>query len=150
LAEDAQACNGLSGEYRNEGTTAEGYATSLSDLLFNRPTASFDTMTLSVQQGDRMMVRVELPLREPLVLSGDDVSCHRGTLVVRAGGKWFVAGGAPELPLISVGRRSTTLELHAVANGLVIRVKKRASGVVVAIPYTHSDETWHRFERLPG
>lgn len=146
FTEDAQTCNGLSGEYRNEGRTAEGYTTLLSDLLFNRPTAITDTMTLSVQQGDRMTVRAELPVHEPLVLSEDDVSCHRGTLVLRAGGKWFLAGGGL---LIVVGKRSTTLELHPIANGLVIRVKRRASGVVVAFPYTHSDETWHRFQRLP-
>lgn len=150
FVQDAQTCNGLSGEYRDEGKTAEGYATSLSRLLFNEPAARIDSIALSVRQDTRVTVRAELSgQQQPLVLSGDDVSCDRGTLVVRAGGKWFVAGGAPELPLIGVGKRSTTLELHAVANGLVIRVKKRASGVAVVIPFTFSHETWYRFERLP-
>ena len=149
FAQDAQTCNEVSGEYRDEGKTAEGSPASLSGLLFNGPAASTDSVTLSVQQGNRVMVGVELPGRQPLVLSGEDVSCRRGTLVVRAGGKWFVAGGAPGLPLISVGRRSTTLELHAVAQGVVIRVNRRASGVAVVIPYTFSHKNWYRFERLP-
>jgi hypothetical protein len=148
FAQHDQRCTVLSGEYRNEGKTPEGYATSLSGLLLNEH-ALIDRLTLSVQQGDgHLVVRAEIPQRDPVTLSEDDVSCRSGVLVVRPRGHWFVTSGAPELPLFAIGKRSTTLELRSVENGLVVRVKGRASGVLVAIPYTHSDETWHRFERV--
>jgi hypothetical protein len=146
LAESVEICSGLSGEYRNQGEMGDGHLTWLSTLLFDGPIAT-DSMTLVVQDGDRPVVRAALGDLEPVVLPREILSCEDGVLVVRPRGQWV--GAASEFGLFSVGRRSTTLELHAAENALVIRVKTRTNVVVTAIPWTSSGQTWHRFERLP-
>jgi hypothetical protein len=145
LARRGHTCTELSGGYRNRGQTAEGHLTWLSTLLFDGA-EGVDSIRLVVQEDEQPVVRVEIPGGPPVVLAGETLSCRSGTLVVHDRGRWVAAGS--EFGLFSVGRRSTSLELNAVADGLVIKVKRRTNTLVTAIPWTASDETWHRFERM--
>lgn len=153
LDDRAAACEQIAGEYRNQGESGDASPKLLSNLLLgDAPHGAIPLVRLAFVgdgavevEGAFTTAQDQLPTR---FLSRDQVECKRGKLLIRAGGRWeFRQAG--ELPIISVGRVMTSLELTVGGNYLVVKEKTKAVGAAMVIPLVYHGETWYRFERVP-
>lgn len=146
IAADAR-CHQFSGRY---GATPfdQAASASLSELLFSKRFNRAESVMFSFPAEGRLQIDVEssdgglssFSLRE------NQFACRNGVLIVRAAGEWNVSGGEMGF---AVGHTTAKLEMHLAPDALVVQRKARTIGMIVSLPVTRGDGSWHRFHRLP-